>query len=334
MNLIGDILCHKSLAVVGLEKNTGKTECLNHILRNLPPETKLAVTSIGTDGERVDAVTRTSKPEITLRTDTVFGTAEKYYGSRLLTSEILDVGGRATSLGRTVTARALTEGKVMLSGPPSTVELKRWMDSLGRFGVELTIVDGALSRMSSASPAITDAIVLSTGAAFSADMNTLVRETSYRVGLINLPLAPQNEITALKDTGKGIWSLNEKGEVLPVSEKSAPVPQAEIADNGNSRTIYVAGALTSRILNMFSAGSAYGVRILVGDFTKIFVPSQEYRAFTVRGGRVEVLRRSHLLAVCVNPVSPNGMVLDSDELVARLSAETDVPVYDIMKNVY
>ena len=35
MPFIEDILKHKSLSIVGLEKNTGKTECLNYVLSRL-----------------------------------------------------------------------------------------------------------------------------------------------------------------------------------------------------------------------------------------------------------------------------------------------------------
>lgn len=330
LNLIEDILRHRSLAIVGLEKNTGKTECLNYVLRSLPDSVKVAVTSIGTDGERVDAVTRTSKPEIWLREGTVFGTAERYYESRDLVAEVLDVGERTTSLGRTVTARALSAGKVMLSGPPSTAELKRWMDSLDRFGTGLTIVDGALSRMSSASPAVTEAMLLSTGAAFSADMNTLVRETAYRVELINLPLAKESDREFSCDIGNSISAADDGKGIAVISGTKLP-DTGKLKDAvGDSETVFVEGALTPRLLNALAAGKSR--RVIVGDFTKIFVSSQEYRTFISGGGRIEVMRRSELLAVCVNPVAPNGMVLDSDTLIEKMSAAVTVPVYNIMKN--
>ena len=33
---INDILKHNSLSIVGLQKNTGKTECLKYVLERLP----------------------------------------------------------------------------------------------------------------------------------------------------------------------------------------------------------------------------------------------------------------------------------------------------------
>mgnify|MGYP006352224553 CR=1 FL=1 len=53
MPFVSDIVKYDSLSIVGLEKNTGKTEALNYILRRLPSTgAKLAVTSIGIDGEQ------------------------------------------------------------------------------------------------------------------------------------------------------------------------------------------------------------------------------------------------------------------------------------------
>ena len=76
MPFINDILKYSSLSIVGLEKNTGKTECLKYVLDRLPVKTKrIAVTSIGIDGETVDQVTRTQKPEIVLREGIYFGTS-------------------------------------------------------------------------------------------------------------------------------------------------------------------------------------------------------------------------------------------------------------------
>ena len=52
MHIIDDILRYQSLSIVGLEKNTGKTECLKYVLERIPLEHKhIAVTSIGIDGE-------------------------------------------------------------------------------------------------------------------------------------------------------------------------------------------------------------------------------------------------------------------------------------------
>ncbi len=55
MPFVDEILKYRSVSIVGLEKNTGKTECLNYIINRLPTDYfSVAVTSIGLDGESPD----------------------------------------------------------------------------------------------------------------------------------------------------------------------------------------------------------------------------------------------------------------------------------------
>ena len=91
MPFIANILKHKSLSIVGLEKNTGKTVCLNYILNRLNQlGTHVGVTSIGVDGEQVDSVFATAKPEITLFRGTHFITSEKHYLIRQAVSKLVE----------------------------------------------------------------------------------------------------------------------------------------------------------------------------------------------------------------------------------------------------
>ena len=82
-NIIDEILNFKSVSVVGLAKNTGKTETLNFILQRLSDSGKtVAVTSIGLDGEQIDQVFGTQKPEITVYKGMIFNTVEKFFTRR------------------------------------------------------------------------------------------------------------------------------------------------------------------------------------------------------------------------------------------------------------
>ena len=314
MPFVGEILRHRSVSIVGLAKNAGKTECLNYILKRLPLDYfNVAVTSIGIDGETTDQVTGTAKPEITVREGMFFATSEKHFRQKRPLAELYDVGEEETALGRVVTAKALQEGKVLLSGPSSAPALKRWMRSLKEFGIDLILIDGALSRLSTASPAVSEAMVLSTGAAYSANIRELVSKTAYVVELIRLPLfvGPETDIRVSSFSSLDAGTLKGK------------------------RIIEVEGALTDRLLQMVKNGLGEGeIELVVGDFTKVFCSQELYRAFVRRGGRISVRMKSELLAVCVNPVAPNGIVLDSDTLCRELSQRIGLPVYDIVKNEY
>ena len=332
---IDDILRYDSLSIVGLEKNTGKTECLKYVLDRLPLQSKrVAVTSIGIDGETVDQVTRTQKPEIVLREGMYFGTSEMHYRQRRLVSELIDVSDESTSLGRVVTARALTGGKILLSGPSSASSLRRWMGEMQqRYGIDLVVIDGALSRMSSASPAVSQSMILATGAAYSANMATLVSKTAHVVDLVNLELTTRENIAALMPLEKGLWFIDKDGNLNSLDAVTSLSKDIHFEGMDNCTTLYVAGALVDGFLEKVRKNKDLKqVELVVRDFTKIFVTPQQFRLFIKTGGRIRVLQKSKLIAVTVNPTSPSGYVLDSDTLCGKLSEAIGLPVYDLMKN--
>lgn len=334
LTFIDDILNYNSLSIVGLQKNTGKTECLKYVLARLPLEHKrVAVTSIGIDGESTDQVTRTQKPEIVLREDMYFGTSEAHYRQRRLVSELIDVSDESTSLGRVVTAHALTQGKILLSGPSSTSGLQRWMREMRRHDIDLAIVDGALSRLSLASPAVSQSMILATGAAYSINMNQLVQRTAFVVELINLEQTSASNIALLTPLESGMWWIDSDGLLHEMAMATSLSQQVAFQGMENCSTLYVAGALVDTFLEKVRNNkSLRHVELVVRDFTKIFVSPQQLRLFEKMGGTVRVLQKSKLIAVTVNPTSPSGYVLDSDVLCGRLSQAINLPVYDLLKN--
>ncbi len=333
MPFISELVKHSSCSIVGLEKNTGKTVCLNYVLRRLPLDQKtVAVSSIGIDGENTDQVTLTSKPEIVLRKGMFFATSEKHYLMRRLVSELVDVSNESTSLGRVVTAKALTPGKILLSGPSSGAGLKRWMDGVKPFGIDLIIVDGALSRMSLASPAISESMILSTGAAYSANINTLVQKTAFVVELINLDKTSDDNCQIMNQINNGVWAIDHEGRLHDLEVASAFSTNLKI-DFESCKTLFINGALTDNFLKHIKQHRAFKeTELVVRDFTKIFATPMVFKSFVSTGHPIHVMLKSKLIAVTVNPTSPNGIVLDSDKLCKTLSEAIQLPVYDLMKN--
>ncbi|MEZ7873685.1 MAG: hypothetical protein QMB82_04640 [Bacteroidales bacterium] len=335
MPFVQEILSCRSISVVGLGKNTGKTECLNYILNRLPAEGfTVAVSSAGIDGETVDLVTGTSKPEIFLRQGTLFATSEKHYRERRILSELLDISHRKTSLGRVVTARALSQGKSQLSGHPTTEALKRWIErALEIFGADLAIIDGALSRVSIASPAVTEGLILSTGAAISASIDTLVFKTAFMVALINLEKTDMVGNNRENIPVSGIWSIDSHGNFNQLLKggvfNSDSINPDDVSD---TKAILITGALTDRFLNQIrSLCLERKIELIISDFSKAFISHTNFTSFIKSGGKLRVLNKSKLLAVCANPVSPEGYILDSEKLCSKLSSAIKLPVYDIRR---
>ena len=347
MPFIAELIKYKSCSIVGLEKNTGKTECFNYVMQRLPlDKIRVAVSSIGIDGETTDQVTKTAKPEIFLREGIYFGTSEKHYLTKLLTSELLEISDENTSLGNIVIGKALTPGKLLLSGPSSTNGLRRWMNEMRKYDIDLTIIDGALSRLSLASPAVSESMILATGAAYSANINTLVQKTAFVVQMINLELTSQENYDTFININNGVWAIdadndsdndsdndNDFGKKL-VDLKVASSLSININTEGlkKCKTLYVSGALTDNFVNHIRQNKIFNeTEIIVRDFTKIFLTPMTYNTFVNGKRKITVLQKSKLIAVCVNPTSPNGIVLDSEKLCKTLSEAINLPVYDLKK---
>lgn len=336
MPFIDKLLIHDSVSIVGLEKNTGKTECLNYVLKRVTSGGRIvAVTSVGLDGERIDQVTGTAKPEIFLRQGIIFATSEKHYKNRELHAEILDLSHYHGSLGRIVTARSISPGRILLSGPSSTLALKEWMEFVKlKFRADLCIVDGALSRMSQASPAVSSSVILTTGAALSLNINNLVFKSAYVVNLINLPLTEKSVPDELSERGRGVWLL-KGGTILCEIYKSSDKEQINRDLLYQSDSVFIGGALTDKLLKRISEDFRdCNIELIIRDFTRVFASERDVYKFLRESGNISVLQKSRLIAICVNPVAPDGSVLDSSRLCRELSAATSLPVYDILKNCY
>ena len=331
---IEEILKYNSIAIVGLAKNAGKTECLNYILRRVKNTGKrFALTSIGIDGESRDQVCQTPKPEIEVFEDMIFITSEMHYRDKRLVAEIMDVSTQQTSLGRLVTARAVSSGKVLLSGPADTGSLRTLIHDMKRWDVDTTIVDGALSRLSLSSPAVTEAMVLATGAALSCNIPQLVRKTKYVYDLICLNEAAPDIVRKLMAIEQGVWSIDDEGNIYDLDIPSVFMlenKKDDIFKHGN--TLYVAGAISDQLLQFLRQQKQIReITLIMRDFTKMFASMETYYAFVKKGGTIQVLQKSKLLAVCINPQSPDGYCLDSDELRVAMQTSLGIPVYDVKR---
>lgn len=330
MPFVDNISNYNSISIVGLEKNTGKTECLNYILNRIKTKAnKFAITSIGIDGEKTDQVTKTDKPEISIPENMLFVTSEKHYMQRKLLSEIVDVDSKHTALGRLLTAKAIIEGKVLLSGPASTSDLKKIISKMNQWGVKTTIVDGALSRLSLASPAITDALILATGAAVSANIVQLVKKTEYVYKLITIKQTEKEIANKLENIQNGLWAIDDNGTVNDLKIPSVFMLEQyknEVFKHGNK--IYVAGAISDKLLNFFRM-QKQNVELVIRDFTRVFASQEAYNMFVKKGGKISTVFASKLLAITVNPQSPSGYCLNSDKLISAMQKKIEIPIYDV-----
>jgi hypothetical protein len=315
-----------------MEKNTGKTETLNFVLRSLKDSIRVSLTSIGIDGEQKDQIFHTSKPEISVYPDTTFVTAEKLYPLRHLTSAIIDLSQRHTALGRLITAKAITKGQVVLAGPSNTMWLKEIITTLLHTN-DICLIDGALSRRSIGSPSITDAMILATGAAVSMNLDTLVRKTDFICRMTQLKTVENNLATKLAVIEKGIYAV--QGNEI----SSLPIPSMLMIEKYKNvlfscgKRLFISGILTENLLKfILTLKDVSEVELIVTDFTKIFSTALTTDLFIKRGGKLRVVMPTNLIAVTINPFAPSGFAFDSARLHNALAERINVPIYNV-KNI-
>jgi hypothetical protein len=198
-------------------------------------------------------------------------------------------------------------------------------------GVDISIVDGALSRLSLASPTVTDCMILATGAPVSANVKQLIAKTRHLYQLICLDEVDEVLRNRLNIIESGIWAIDSGGEIHDLEIASVfLIDRSEKDILRFGHTLFAAGAISDRLLKILSS-KGKDITLIARDFTKIFVTPEVYVDYTRRGNRLMVLQRSKLIAITLNPTSPQGFLLDSKSTCDALSDALQTPVYDVKK---
>ncbi|MEE0267722.1 MAG: hypothetical protein UD103_07080 [Bacteroidales bacterium] len=330
MPFIEDVLKYKSISFVGMEKNAGKTQTLNYVLSRLRTfsNIKLALTSIGVDGETVDIVTSTSKPEIEIYPDTTFITSQALYAQKEIVSAIEEISKETTALGKLITAKAITRGKVLLGGPSNNKSLKEFIEKLTQTH-DITLVDGALSRKSFGSPSITQAMILSTGASLSASLPVVVKKTKFIYQMTQLPQYREH-YEDLQQIESGIYAITQEGII------DLQIPSLMMIDKYKDKIfakgtrIYVAGALNDKFVQFLKIQkNIKEIEIIIKDFTKIFAQEDNVLQYLNKGGQIKVLEKTNLIAITANPISPTGYNFNNEEMLEALRKEIPINIYNI-----
>jgi hypothetical protein len=322
----------RRVALVGLAKNTGKTETLAAILRELEQRgTPVGVTSIGRDGEARDVIdARISKPRIVLPAGSLVASTDALVRASGLAHEQLERTGVRTPLGEVVIARLAEDGAVEVAGPSTAEDLGRVSDAMLAYGAKQVLIDGSIDRRAASSPAVADGLVIATGAVLGEKIEAVVAATRDAVELVRLPLA-----------GAGGTDASNDGSTEPSLERNLVLgaEPAQIAallrEHPSASTLHVEGALSERFLEgllaVRTARAGRELRIVVGDPTKVFLTHRGAGWYRRQGLSIEVRRTTKLRAITVNPVAPQSHRFDSRQLRELIEAAVaDVPVLDVL----
>lgn len=195
-----------SVIVVGTAKNVGKTVTFN-ALRRAASRRGIAygLTSIGRDGEPLDALDGREKPRVRMPRGSVVALPEELV-PRSPALEILELGERS-ALGSIVFARARLETTCEIGGPPSARAIRATIDRLGQLCGGPVFVDGAIDRIAPLAGG-DDAIVVATGGASGATVERVAAVVAEVVDRLRIPRydpardgAPVRRVAGALDAG-------------------------------------------------------------------------------------------------------------------------------------
>lgn len=336
-NVLETIIEYDSVALIGMDKNSGKTTVLNHIICEARGKLALGLTSIGRDGEAIDEVTGTEKPRIYVERGTNIATSRKYLLCSDISREILDTTGIQTPMGEIIIARALSDGFIQLAGPSITTDINNVCRALLGHGSKLIIVDGAISRKSSASPFVTDAAILCTGASLGKSIYNVVKETKHTANLLSI--APETQLDVLQ-ISKSILCKARLGFIFKdfvyktVQVLTALDASKIIIENLHENTTYIviSGAITDKLLSdiMKSGKNLKNITLLVEDGTKLFLSHEYFNGFICRGGLIKAINPINLVCITCNPNSPYGYNFNGPAFLELLKEAIPLPVFDVL----
>jgi hypothetical protein len=331
----------RRLALVGLAKNTGKTETLTAILsEHAAANTPVGVTSIGRDGEARDVIDgRIEKPRVHLAAGSLVATTGELLRSSGVAHERLAQTGVRTPLGEVVLARLTEPGTVEVAGPSAAADIRAVSDAMAALGAEQVLIDGAIDRRAASSPAVSDGLLMATGAVLGEDIEQVVATTADAVDLVRLPRAPAGTVNGAAgspDNGDAEELALERGLVL--NAKPAEIA-ALLKEHPRASTLLVDGALSERFLEgLLSARrerAGRELRIVAGDPTRVFLSRRGPSWYRRQGLAIEVLHTIELKVITVNPLAPQSHRFDSRRLRDLIeSAVPDVPVLDVLDSSY
>ena len=306
-NLIQQLQSVRSMSIVGICKNAGKTTMLNWLLAHSGRGRVRGLTSIGRDGESTDVVTGTEKPSIFGPAGTLIATARDMLWLGDVTKEILVSTGIPTPLGEVIIMRARSAGYVQLAGPSITTQLRSVSESFFALGAEKSVIDGALGRKSLGARAVAEGVILCTGASYNASMEKVIADTVHIYRLMNLP----------------------KAETLP--PECTDGLETCVRKHGAA---LVTGALTdTMVVPLLRSGVLRKCRLVVKDPSKVLLSADTLDKLAVREVALETEDAAKTLCVTVNPVSAYGWKFDKDEFLFRMKEAVDVPVINVKEEL-
>jgi hypothetical protein len=138
----------------------------------------------------------------------------------------------------------------------------------------------------------------------------------------------------LSSIEKGIFAIDDNDEPMELE-----IPSILMIDKykdklfSKGKRLFIAGILTDNLLKFIQTQKNISeIELIVKDFTKVFSSIEATDYFLQKGGKLRVVTPTNIIAITVNPLSPNGFSFDSKKLITALAEKISIPIYDLKAN--
>lgn len=316
---------------MGNSKNAGKTTVINSVLQGLNTS-KIAITSIGFDGEQYDQVNFMEKPRILVKPGYIVVTAENTLEHFEAEYKVLEKTDISTSIGHVFVCEIKTCGNALIAGPSTNNGMSKMIKILEKYDLKHILIDGAFSRQIFAK--ISNATILIIGANFHRNIDEVVDNAESIISKFKLKKPPfQSDFLSEIDN---ITLVNDVDNYKKLEVNTALKNTANFSwdQSEKYRFLYLPKSLTNILVeNLISIRNHFHSDIIVNSPLNIQLSKKNLSNLWKLKNKIYTLNPVNLIAVCYNPFSPKGYEFNDDEFKAKLEHRIDMNVYNVKKEV-
>lgn len=239
-----------------------------------------------------------------------------------------------TSLGRVYIIEITKETEVVIAGPSKVLEMEDLVTRLKQYHLKHIFIDGALFRKTFANSRICDAIIVSTGASYSPDIQVVVTDTIALLHQFSLAKAKQSILDKIKGYTQSL--LVYENSVLTLEDRAIGKGIERICHNINNeaKALYIHGALTNQLIDCLiqHKDSIHNLDLIVQDPTYIMCDQKHYKYLMKLSISLSVINEVQVPFVTCNPLSPYGYEFDPLEFKEELQKKANYPVVNILES--
>lgn len=289
---------------------------------------RLAITSIGLDGEEIDQVTSMEKPQIFVKPGYIVATAFDTLKNYSCKYKILETTDIITSIGEVVIIEVLDEGRALVAGPSKVKDMQTLINSLDKYKLEKIIIDGAFSRQAFAKAA--DATIFVVGANEDKNIDNVVKDAflQYRkFTLKSLPFKPYS-------FGENIGFIDADGNFveLPFSSVIGNVNDIFVDEVLKSKYLYIPKTITNKFVEkLIVERGKYAFDLIIDFPINIQLKDENLEKLFKLNLNIFVLKPINLALVCYNPYSPRGYEFNNEEFKTKLETALKTEVINALE---